>query len=115
MKPEKVNINCGIFQWYSISPLLFCLSLIPLTNKFNKTKYGYEIYEETINHLFHIDDLNLYAKNCKELEGLFFTVKPFSDDIGIELGLDKCAKTTFIQGKHTRTTAVELDINTAIR
>ena len=105
--------NCGIFQGDSISPLSICLSLIPITNELNKTKYGCEIYEETINHLFHTDDLNLYAKNGKELEVLFITVKPFSDGIGIDLGQDKCAKTTFIQGKIAWTIAVELDIDTA--
>ena len=28
-----------------------------------------------------MDDLKLYAKNHKELEGLLFTVKQFNDDI----------------------------------
>ena len=81
--------------------------LIPLTNELNNTKYGYEIYEKTINHLFYMDDLKLYAKNDKELESLHSTVKQFSDDIGMEFGLDKRAKATFIKGKLTRTTAVE--------
>ena len=62
-----------------------------------------------------MDDLKLYAKNDKELEGLLSTVKQFSDDIGLEFGLNKCAKVTFIEGKFTLTTAVELDINTTIR
>ena len=109
MKSDKLNINCGIFQGDSLSPLLFCLSLIPLTNELNNTKYGYEIYEKAINHLFYMDDLKLYAKNDKELEGLLSTVKQFSDDIGMEFGLDKCAKASFIKGKPTRTTAAELE------
>ena len=62
-----------------------------------------------------MDDLKLYAKNDKELEGLLSTVKQFSDDIGLEFGLNKCAKATFIEGKFTLITAVELDINTTIR
>ena len=69
-------------------------------------KYGDEIYEKTINHLFYMNDLKLYAKNGKELEGLLPTVKQFIDDIGMEFGLDKCAKATFIKGKFTRTTPV---------
>ena len=32
----------------------------------------------------------------------------------MEFGLDKCAKASFIKGKLTRTTAVELDIDTTI-
>ena len=115
MKFDKININCGIFQGDSLSPLLFFLSLIPLTNELNNTKYGYEIYGQVIKHLFYMDDLKLYAKNDKELEGLLSTVKQFSDDIGMEFGLDKCAKASFIKGELSRTTAVELDIDTTIR
>ena len=43
----------------------------------------------------YVDDLKLYAKNDKELEGLLSRVKQFSDDIGMKFGLDKCPKTTF--------------------
>ena len=64
---------------------------------------------------FFMDDLKLYAKNDKELEGLFSTVKQLSDDIGMEFGLDKCTKATFRNANLTRTTAVELDIDTTIR
>ena len=48
MKSDKINISCGIFQ--GDSPLLFSLSLIPLPNELSNTKYGYEIYEKSINH-----------------------------------------------------------------
>ena len=115
IKSGNININCGIFQGDSLFPLLFCLSRIPLTNELNNTKYGFEIYEKTINYLFFMDDLKLYAKNDKELEGLFSTVKQLSDDIGMEFGLDKCTKATFRNANLTRTTAVELDTDTTIR
>ena len=45
-----------------------------------------------------MDDLKLYGKNGKELDGLLCTVKKFSDVIGMEFGLDKYAKATFIRG-----------------
>ena len=99
MESDKININCEIFQGDSLSPPLFCLSLIPLTNELNNTRYGYEIYEKAINHLFYMDvyekainhlfymdNIKLYANNDKELVGLLSTMKQFSDDIGIESG-----------------------------
>ena len=46
-----------------------------------------------------MDDLKLYGKNDRELDELLCTVKKFSDDIGMEFGLDKCAKATFIRGR----------------
>ena len=97
LKSDKININCGIFYGDSLSPLLFCLSLMPLTTELNNTRYGYKIYEKTIDHLFYRDDLELYAKNDKELEGLLSTVKQFSDDIVMGSGLDNCAKETTIR------------------
>ena len=39
-----------------------------------------------------MNDLKLYGKNDKELDGLLCTVKKFSDDIGMEFCLDKCVK-----------------------
>ena len=45
------------FQEHSLSRLLFCLALTPLTNELNRTSYGYKIGEKSINHLFYMDDL----------------------------------------------------------
>ena len=39
-----------------------------------------------------MDDLKLYAKDDSELEGLLRIVNGFSNDIGMEFGLSKCAK-----------------------
>ena len=77
MKSDKININCGISQGDSLSSLLFCWSLIPLTNKLNNSKYGYEIYEQTINHLFYMDDLKLYGKS--ELD-IYTTIRELHQD-----------------------------------
>ena len=58
--------------------------------------------------------LKLYTKDDKKLDNLLSTVKQFSNDISMEYGLDKCVKATFMNGKLTRTSAVQLDINTTI-
>ena len=42
-----------------------------------------------------MDDFKLYAKNEDHLENLQNIVKRFSDDVGMQLDLDKCAKVTF--------------------
>jgi hypothetical protein len=39
---EDIEIQRGIFQGDSLSPLLFCISLIPFTEQLNKLKTGYE-------------------------------------------------------------------------
>ena len=91
----NIKIDRGIFQGDSLSPLLFCLALVPLSSELSDAKYGYKIFDTIITHLFYMDDLKLYAKNDGDLEGLLATVKRFSDDINMEFGLDKCAKATF--------------------
>ena len=112
---NDIDISCGIFQGDSLSPLLFCLALIPLTTQLNEAKRGYKIHGQTINHLFYMDDLKLFAQNEKDLEDLLNIVKDFSDDIGMEFGLDKCATATFKHGKFQKSTNIQLDANTVIR
>ena len=50
----------------------------------------------------------------QELEDLLFTVKKFSDDIGMKFRLEKYVKARFREGKSRCANAVELDIDTAI-
>ena len=78
---NPIRIKNGIFQGDSLSPLLFCLSLAPLSNLLNNTELGYDVNKERINHLFYRDDLKLNCRNDNQLEGLLNTVKIFNDDI----------------------------------
>ena len=96
---DSLRIKCGIFQGDSLSPLLFCISLIPSLIELNNAGYGYQLMGKSIIHLFYMDDLKLFARNDSELTGLLDTVKHFSDDIGMQFGLDKCAKATFQKEK----------------
>ena len=112
---SSINIKRGIFQGDSLSPLLFCLSLAPLSSMLSNTKCGYEIYRKKVNHLFYIDDLKLFARNDGQLEGLLTTVKEFSNDIAMQFGLDKCAKVTFKREKLVRTSDIQVDTNTIIQ
>ena len=106
IKTRSICIKSGIFQGDSLSPLLFCLTLAPLSTILNSTGYGYEVGGKKISHLFHMDDLQTYAKNDIQHEGLPKTIKAFSDDICMQFGLEKCAKATFKWGKLTQTTDI---------
>ena len=112
---DNINIKRGILQGDSLSLLLFCISLIPLSLELNSLGYGYKIRNERITHLFYMNDLKLYAKDDNELEGLLRIVKGFSDDIGMEFGLSKCAKATFKRGKLEESDHVRLDEETMIK
>ena len=112
---DNLSIDRGIFQGDSLSPLLFCLALIPISNELNSTGYGYRIQNRTVSHLLYMDDLKLYGKNDDQLQGLVQTVKNMSDDIGMEFGLDKCAKATFRRGKVTSTSNINLNTKDMIK
>ena len=111
-----IRIKRGIFQGNSLSPLLFTMSLNPLSIELNKTKYGYQLDKQTkINHLFYVDDLKLYGTNDNQLAGLINTVKHISDDTKMEFGLDKCAKATFKRGKKVQAEGIQLNDNQVIQ
>ena len=115
LKSRRINIDSGIFQGDSLSPLLFCLALAPLSMLLNNTKEGYEINKKKINHLFYMHDLKAYTMNDNQLKNLLDIVNTFSDDIKMEFGLDKCAKATFIKGKLTKTSNIVLNQTTTIQ
>ena len=67
--------------------------MIPLSSILRKAKEAYEFSEskEKINHLLFMDNLKLYSRSEKELHSLVQTVRIFSEDIGMEFGIEKCA------------------------
>ena len=107
VKTRIMQIRQGIFQGDSLSPLLFCMALNPLSTELNRTGCGYRMStgngrtakHQLIRHLLYMDDLKLYGRNPDQLDGLLHTVRTFSDDIRMKFGLDKCAIAHFVKGK----------------
>ena len=116
LETGPIRIKRGIFQGDLLSPLLFTMSLNPLSRELQKTRYGYQLDKQTkINHLFYVDDLKLYGTNDSQLNGLINTVKKVSDDIQMEFGLDKCAKATFKRGMKPSAEWMTLNDNQVIQ
>ena len=97
----------GIFQGDSLSPLLFCLALIPITNILRRAKVGYTINKVKVNNLLYIDDLKVYSKGKEEMERCRALIQMFSKDIKMEFGLSKCAVIHIEKGKITNSPCVE--------
>ena len=87
----EVDVNRGIFQGHSLSPLIFIICLIPLSLPLRKVKASYEWgrKEFQLNHLLFMDDLKLFGKSEDQIDSLLQTVFIFSEDIGMEFGLKK--------------------------
>ena len=88
----EVKILRGIFQGDALWPLLFVIAIIPLNHILKKITAGYKHSksQKKINHLMNMDDIKLFAKNEKEMETLIQIVIIYSQDIGIEFGIEKC-------------------------
>ena len=106
----EVEIKRGIFQGHSLSPLVFALALIPLSLILKKGKAAYEFSEskEKINHLLFMDDLKVYGRSEKALDSLVQTVRVFSEDIGMEFGIEKCVMLLMEKGKIVKSVGIEL-------
>jgi hypothetical protein len=117
LQSKLIKINRGIFQGDSLSPLLFCIALIPITHELNRSNCGYQIHgtERKVSHLLYMDDLKLIGKSEEELTDEIQIVKTLSTDIKIKLGWEKCARiclktARFIGNKHMGNT-METEIN----
>ena len=105
-----VNIRRGIFQGDSLSPLLFVISMIPLTLILRGVNAGYEFKgkKAKVNHLFFMDDLKLFGRTKDQIDSLVKTVHLFSGDIGMTLGVNKCSVVVMKRGKLTECDGIQL-------
>ena len=112
----KVKIRREIFQGGSLSPLLFVICMIPLTDVLRKAKARYTLGRgEKINHLLFMDNLKLYGKSENEIKGLVSTVQVFSQDIVMEFGIKKGCVIIMNRGKVKSTDGIELPSGEKIR
>ena len=106
----ETKIHRCIFQGDALSPLLFIIAMMPLNNILRKCKAEYKLsrLQEKINHLMYMDDIKQFAINEKELETLILTVGVYSQDIGMEFGIEKCVLLVMKSGKQHLTDGIGL-------
>ena len=63
----------------------------------------------------YMDDIKLFAKNKKEQETLIHAVRIYSQDIGMEFGIERCAMLVMKSGKRHMTDGMELTNHDKIR
>ena len=83
----KVDVRGRIFQGDNLSPLLFVIWMIPMTQILRKVESRYTLKNrEKLNHLLFTNDLMIFAKSDREVNGLVSTVQILSNNIAMELG-----------------------------
>ena len=113
----ETKIQRGIFQGDALSPLLFIISMMSLNYILRKCSAGYKLSRSQgkVNHLMYMDDIKLFAKNEKGLETLIHTFRIYSQDIGMEFGIEKCALLVMKSGKQHLIDGIELPNQDKIR
>ena len=108
----NIPIKRGIFQGDSLSPLLFIMTLFPLSHVLLDKALGYRLSssEHRINHLVYVDDIKLFASSEHQLQQLIAIVKQYSEGIGMKFGLDKCKVVHITRGR-LQTTSVDVEID----
>ena len=90
--------------------------MMPLNHILRKCTTGYKLSRsQEINQLMYVDDIELFAKNEKELETLIHTVRIYSKDIGMEFGIEKCVMLVMKSGKRHMTDGMERPNHDKIR
>ena len=71
-------------------PLLFVICMMPLTQILRNLKSAYTLKNgEKLNHLLFMNDLKIFAKSKREINGLVSTVKILSSDIEMKFGIKR--------------------------
>ena len=89
---------------------MFVLALILLSLILRKAKvvYAFSESKEKINHLLFMDDLKLYSRSEKRLNSLVQTVCVFSEDVGMEFGIEKCAMLVMEKRKIVKSVGIDV-------
>ena len=113
----ETKIQSGFFQGDVQSPLLFIIAMMPLKHILRKCTSGYKLskLQKKINHLMNMDDIKLFAKNEKEMETLIHAVRIYSQDIGMEFGIENFVMLVMKSGKQHMTDGMELPNQDKIR
>jgi hypothetical protein len=72
-----------------LSPLLFCIALVPLTHELNRAEFGYQVHgaDKKKSHLLYMDDLKCLGRSEEDLENEIKIVNTISKDINMSFGL----------------------------
>ena len=94
-----VTFRRGLFQGDSLSPLLFCLAVSPVSAILRRGD-GYESPSMgKVTHLFYMDDLKLYEEDSEELDATVEQAEAASGAVGMQLGAQKCGVAHFRKGR----------------
>ena len=109
LETDQIQYKRGLFQGDALPPLLFCLSVTPLSYGLRTTAgYSPRFTENPVTHLMFVDDLKVYAAGAKPLEQSMKAVERVTNAIGMRIGVQKCATACLRRGKVTESAGYNL-------
>merc|ERR1712115_578201 len=75
----------------------------------SKSRKKEDKIRDQVSHLLYMDDLKLFSEDDKGLDRQLEVVHSFSQDIGMDFGLDKCSKCTIRKGKKIKGVDKEIE------
>lgn len=102
-RSRPLLVKCGVPQGDTLSPLMFCLAIAPISHCLRTEFRGYEKRCGTevgnrTSHIYYVDDLKLYSSSPKELTAMIRKVRDTSRRINLELNAKKCATVHMMGG-----------------
>uniref|UniRef100_A0A915M777 Reverse transcriptase domain-containing protein n=1 Tax=Meloidogyne javanica TaxID=6303 RepID=A0A915M777_MELJA len=96
IQSNKLRVRNGVLQGDSMSPLLYCLAIAPISHNL-KTLPKYKVsvpgQDVTINlnHLFYMDDFKGFAPSNEYLREIIEKTRGIARSLGLEFNTKKCA------------------------
>ena len=103
---EVIHIIRGIFQGDSLSPLLFCISYLMVSIIMRRKRIGYvpgppgkRDTHLMRSHFIFMDDFKGLTSTETSLRVIIDTSSEILEEIGLQIGHDKCAVMKVTRGK----------------
>jgi hypothetical protein len=103
LRSNYLRIRSGVLQGDSLSPLLFCIAMAPISHAIKQMKCGYKTasgksknMQIELSHLFYMDDLKLYGGSPQNLTEMVKMVDRVSTAINMKMNTKKCAVANFV-------------------
>ncbi|KAK5970654.1 reverse transcriptase [Trichostrongylus colubriformis] len=100
VRSVPLEIRNGLMQGDTLSPLLFCLAIAPISGWLRsniepyKTRTGSDARSEgslEVSHIFYMDDLKVYTTNWEDLVKAKAGIQKVADQLGLRMNPSKCA------------------------